>query len=124
MSLDEKRVETRKLYFPIEDQFRGVGAARSVLRGIPGDNMTMIHITLAKGFYEEMHHHVHEQIVFIISGRVRVNVGGQPTVWLGPGEFVHFPSNVPHDAYAEEDSTGVDVFGAPARNELLDLSGG
>lgn len=123
MSEATTKVETRKLFYPVADQFPGNGSSRDVIRGVPGDAVTMIHITLKKGFFEAMHSHPHEQIMHIISGRVRVNVGGQPTVWMGPGDFVHFPANVPHDSYAEEDSTGVDVFAAPARNEILDLSG-
>lgn len=115
--------QPRKHFYPVAAQLRGTGSARDIIRGIAGDGLTMIHVTMPAGFEEVMHRHIHEQMMFIVSGRVRVEIEGQEPFVMLPGDFVHFPANVPHAAYAEVDSIGVDAFAAPARNEILSNGG-
>lgn len=88
------------------------------VKGFGGDHMTLVNVRLNKGFILEMHTHLHEQFVYVVSGRLRVRYTGQPDVDVGPGEFVRWPPYVAHETEALEDTVTVEVFG-PSRNELL-----
>jgi quercetin dioxygenase-like cupin family protein len=78
-------------------------------------SMTILRATFRRGAISPVHQHVHEQVTMLLSGRVRVEVGGDETV-LGPGELIRLPSNIPHLVEALEDSVGIDVF-TPARTD-------
>jgi len=41
------------------------------------------------------HAHPHEQVLVVLSGRVRMTIGGESHE-LGPREVAHMPPNVPH----------------------------
>ena len=49
------------------------------------------------------HAHPHEQVLFVMAGRVRMTIGGETSV-LGPREVAHMPPNVPHRLFALEDT--------------------
>jgi quercetin dioxygenase-like cupin family protein len=49
------------------------------------------------------HAHPHEQVIVVLSGRVRMKIGGE-THELGPREVAHLPPNVPHSLTALEDT--------------------
>lgn len=49
------------------------------------------------------HQHPHEQIIVVLSGRLRARLGGDEAE-LGPGSAMHAPPNVPHQVTALEDS--------------------
>lgn len=51
----------------------------------------------------EVHTHPHEQISYVLSGRLLAMVGGEEKELL-PGQAVHNPPNVPHNVRALEDS--------------------
>ncbi len=88
------------------------------LRGITGDHTTLVEVTARKGFSMGMHSHAHEQMIYLISGRVRINYENQPPQDVGPGEFVRIPAHVAHDPVNLEDTVTVETFG-PARDDLL-----
>jgi quercetin dioxygenase-like cupin family protein len=56
------------------------------------------------------HAHPHEQVLFVLSGRVRMKIGGE-TYELGPREVAHMPPNVPHSLHAIEDTEVVSAKG-------------
>jgi quercetin dioxygenase-like cupin family protein len=56
------------------------------------------------------HAHPHEQVLFILSGRVRMTIDGQVHE-LGPREVAHMPPNVPHRLHAIEDTEVVSAKG-------------
>lgn len=57
-----------------------------------------------------MHAHPHEQVVYVLKGRLRVTI--EDTVReLGPGEGALFPPNVPHQTTMLEDTELVSVKG-------------
>lgn len=58
----------------------------------------------------KMHAHPHEQVVYVIRGKMQVNMEGSSRV-LGPGEAVLFPPNVPHGTTMLEDTEVVSVKG-------------
>ncbi len=49
------------------------------------------------------HAHPHEQVLVVLSGRVRMKIGGE-SYELGPREVAHMPPNVPHSLQAIEDT--------------------
>ena len=56
------------------------------------------------------HAHPHEQVLLVLSGRVRMKIGGE-SYELGPREVAHMPPNVPHSLYAIEDTEVVSAKG-------------
>ena len=74
------------------------------------------------------HAHENEQFACVISGRLRFGIGaeGSPerrTVVVGPGEAILLPANIPHSAYAEEDTVVLDVFSPPSQMTGIDRRG-
>jgi quercetin dioxygenase-like cupin family protein len=56
------------------------------------------------------HAHPHEQVLLVLSGRVRMTIGGKVHE-LGPREVAHMPPNVPHSLSAIEDTEVVSCKG-------------
>lgn len=72
---------------------------------VEGDRMQVGLITMPRGTGARPHTHPNEQWMYIIKGRARCSVDGQPERIIGPGELVYMPANVVHYAVAtpEED---------------------
>ncbi len=87
-------------------------------RFFTGEKITMAFLTIKKGMLVPMHHHESEQFSYCISGALKFKIGGEDLV-LRAGELVEIPSNVPHQAEAIEDFTGIDVF-SPIRADWRD----
>lgn len=60
-----------------------------------------IHFPKGKG--AQAHRHAEEQFSFVVSGRLRVNAGGE-TYEVGPGQATFNPSNIEHGVEALEDT--------------------
>jgi unsaturated pyranuronate lyase len=92
-------------------------------RFVTGDNVMLAQIYLDKGCIVPRHSHENEQITWVVEGRMRLRLGedGGQVVELGPGEILHIPPHVPHEAEALEDTLDVDVF-APPRADWIDGS--
>jgi quercetin dioxygenase-like cupin family protein len=56
------------------------------------------------------HAHPHEQVLFVLQGRIRMKIGGEVHE-LGPRDVAHLPPNVPHSLAALEDSELVSAKG-------------
>jgi quercetin dioxygenase-like cupin family protein len=97
---------------PIE-MFPGV-ARRTLNAG----ELTSIHeIQIAAGCTVPMHTHPHEQIGYLVAGRVRFELGGEIKE-LSAGDSWIIPSEVPHEVTALEDAVALDIF-SPAREEYI-----
>jgi quercetin dioxygenase-like cupin family protein len=83
-----------------------------------GDKITMAFLAIKKGSVVPLHHHESEQFSYCISGSLNFKIGGEELI-LRAGELVEIPSNVPHEAVATEDFTGIDVF-SPIRADWRD----
>jgi quercetin dioxygenase-like cupin family protein len=95
-------------------------------RRVHGDQMTVAHVQLRKGFKIEPHAHYEEQIALVIAGKLRFVLGEPPNqreVFVEADECVLLPSNVHHGAEALEDSLVLDLFSPPARESGLDRAG-
>jgi len=65
------------------------------------------------------HHHVQEQIVHVLKGRMRLIVAGVPHE-LTAGQALYLASNVPHGVETIEETEVLDTF-SPPREDLLAL---
>jgi quercetin dioxygenase-like cupin family protein len=82
-----------------------------------GDRMMQVMFVYDKGAKLPEHSHVHEQLVSVISGRMRLIIAGEPHE-LGAGDSIALRSNIPHAAEALEDSRVIDTF-SPLREDML-----
>ena len=80
-----------------------------------GDKQTFGFVEIKKGSVLPEHHHVHEQITYIIEGQLNMVIGGEPCP-LTAGMFHVIPSNTPHSAVAITDCKVIDTF-SPARED-------
>ena len=89
-------------------------------RLITGDRMMLAHVYLKKGCIVPKHSHENEQITYILEGALRFKLGEdqREVITVGPGEVLHIPSNLPHEAEALEDTVDVDVFSPPRADWL------
>ena len=84
-----------------------------------GATMYQMIAELAAGSKMAKHKHPQEQIIHILSGRMRVFAGGE-THELGPGESYYLASDVPHGVETIENTRVLDTF-SPPRDEYLEL---
>ncbi|WP_087571849.1 cupin domain-containing protein [Paenibacillus sp. MY03] len=87
----------------------------------PGERMMSMLIDFKKGGYGAEHAHPHEQLGFVLSGKIRMKLGGEEKV-VHAGEQIYVPGDVPHDVLALEDSLVLETF-TPLRHDLLEAAG-
>jgi quercetin dioxygenase-like cupin family protein len=73
-----------------------------------GDEMTLLEIRYAPGAGTPMHVHQHESLVYVMSGRVAMEVGGEHYE-LGPGDACRHPAGVPHSVEGMEASVVLEI---------------
>src|SRR5579871_2065761 len=84
---------------------------------IHGSSITIARIGLARGGMVPTHAHVNEQLLNMISGRLKVVIDGSEMVLEG-GQTLVIPPNIPHSVEALEDTVAVDVF-SPRREDWI-----
>lgn len=82
-----------------------------------GKEMYQMVALLDAGSQMPEHKHSSEQIVHILSGRMRLIVDGEPHE-LAAGDSFYLNSNVPHAVETLEETRVLDTF-SPPRNEYL-----
>jgi quercetin dioxygenase-like cupin family protein len=89
-------------------------------RLINSERMTVASVELKDGCPVPMHSHEHEQITYVTRGALRFWVGDEnaESFVVKAGEVIHFPSNLPHKAVAEGETTVLDVF-CPVREDWV-----
>ncbi len=91
------------------------GLKRQVMSYSPA--MMLVRHTMVKGWVGTRHSHPHEQMVYIVRGRIRFEHPGG-TFEAGPGDSFLVPGGVLHQAAAIEDSEVLDIF-TPMREEYV-----
>lgn len=79
--------------------------------------MMQIVVELDAGARLPEHSHPHEQITYLVRGKLRFMVGGVARE-VGPGEAVMLPSGVPHAVDVLEEALAIDTF-SPPREDML-----
>lgn len=77
-----------------------------------GERLMISHITLDKDATVPMHSHPHEQVGYVIQGRMRMTIGEQ-IYEFEPGDSYLIPGGVEHDATALTDCVALDIFSPP-----------
>ena len=70
---------------------------------LTGQSIEVGRLQFKRGEGASPHSHPQEQIMFVVSGRLKVTLEGK-TAELGPGEAFHAMPNVLHNVTAAEDS--------------------
>jgi quercetin dioxygenase-like cupin family protein len=78
-------------------------------RFIRSENMTVAYWDIKSGSAIPVHHHVHEMIVNVISGKLQLTIDKETQI-LEAGMAAIIPSNVPHTAKGLTDCQVIDVF--------------
>jgi quercetin dioxygenase-like cupin family protein len=85
---------------------------------LTGQRVMLSELVLKKGCVVPPHHHEHEQVSYVVRGRLKFVVNGRD-ILLESGEVLHIPSNVVHSVIALEDTLDLDIF-SPPRQDWLD----
>jgi quercetin dioxygenase-like cupin family protein len=80
-------------------------------------NVMLVRHHFLKGWTGTSHSHPHEQLVYVVTGRIQFDADGK-TIELRSGDSVIVEGNVEHRATALEDSEVLDVF-APFREDYV-----
>jgi len=82
------------------------------------DRVMIAELNLKKGCVVPPHHHEHEQVSYVVKGKLKFDINGKD-ILVESGEVLHIPSNVVHSAIALEDTFDLDIF-SPPRQDWLD----
>ena len=82
---------------------------------VHGSAITFGYVTIKAGSILPAHHHIHEQITFVVEGELELSIGDN-TFSLTPGTAHVIPSGIVHSAVARKDCLVMDVF-SPARDD-------
>ena len=80
-----------------------------------GDKHTFGFVDIKKGSVVPEHHHMQEQITYIIEGQLNMVIDGKPCT-LTAGTYHIIPSNTLHSAVAITDCKVIDTF-SPVRED-------
>ncbi|MES2393326.1 MAG: cupin domain-containing protein [Acidobacteriota bacterium] len=83
------------------------GLRRQVMSFTP--SMMLVRHRMVKGWVGAKHQHPHEQMVYVVSGRI-VLEHPEGKVEAGAGDSFIVPGGVDHQAWALEDSEVLDIF--------------
>ncbi len=82
-----------------------------------GDRTTLVEISMDKGADVPDHNHPHEQIGYVVKGRVRFRIDGDVRE-LRAGDSYLVPGGVTHGVTAIDEAVCIDCF-SPVREEYL-----
>jgi len=89
----------------------------AVRRIVTGEKGMAVHWRFKAGMHAAAHRHPHEQIAWMLSGKMEFRLGNERRL-CGPGDVVVIPSGVEHEAWFPEDAELIDFF-APPREDFL-----
>jgi quercetin dioxygenase-like cupin family protein len=76
------------------------------------DEAMLCQFFLEKDSTVPTHHHMNDQVGYVISGKVEMTIGGEARA-LTQGDSYAIPGGIPHSARALEDSWVIDAFSPP-----------
>ena len=85
-------------------------------RIVHGEGLTMAHWVFDEGTVLPAHEHIHEQIAFVVEGRLELTVGTDRRI-LEAGDAALIPGGVRHEARAVTRCHVIDSF-TPKREDL------
>jgi quercetin dioxygenase-like cupin family protein len=85
---------------------------------IVGSNVMVARVLLKQGAHVPLHSHHNEQITYVLEGALKFVLEGRE-VTVRAGEVLCIPPNLPHEAFALEDTVDLDIFNPP-RQDWID----
>ncbi len=82
-----------------------------------GEKTSMTEFVMEKGKDLPAHDHPHEQIGFLVSGKIELAIGDE-VFSVNPGDSWCIPGGVQHAANIKENSIAIEVF-SPVREDYL-----
>jgi quercetin dioxygenase-like cupin family protein len=89
---------------------------------VVGNKLMLARVFLKKGAHVPKHQHHNEQVTYILDGALKFAIDGKEIV-VRAGEVLCIPSNMPHEAWALEDTLDLDVFDPPREDWLNKTDG-
>ena len=86
-------------------------------RVLSGEKEMVVWWSMKAGVHAAAHSHPHEQVFWMISGRMDFRLGDERRT-CAPGDVGVIPGGVEHEAWFPEDTEVVDIF-APRRDDFL-----
>src|SRR5262249_6825086 len=86
-------------------------------RVLTGEKTMIVRWTMQTGVDAAAHSHPHEQVFWVLSGKMDFRLGNERRT-CGPGAVAVVPSGVEHEAWFPERTEVIDVF-APPREDFL-----
>jgi unsaturated pyranuronate lyase len=86
-------------------------------RIVAGDKCMLVVWQMKAGAHAAAHKHPHEQIFWMLKGRMEFRLGDQKRS-CGPGDVCVIPAGVEHEAWFPDDTEVIDIF-APPREDFL-----
>jgi quercetin dioxygenase-like cupin family protein len=77
-----------------------------------GERLMVVQVVLEEGAVVPAHRHPHEQITYVVEGKLSMDVEGRTHI-LVPGDSLLFPSDTEHGATALKRTLVVDTFSPP-----------
>lgn len=87
---------------------------------VTGEKEMVVYWKMKAGAHAAAHRHPHEQIFWMVSGRMDFRLGEEKRT-CRPGDVGVIPGGVEHEAWFPEDTEVIDIF-SPPREDFL--SGG
>jgi quercetin dioxygenase-like cupin family protein len=84
---------------------------------VVGGKIMLARVLMKKGAHVPRHQHHNEQVTYILEGALKFAIDGKEIV-VRAGEVLCIPSNMPHEAWALEDTVDLDVFDPPREDWL------
>jgi quercetin dioxygenase-like cupin family protein len=85
----------------------------------PGESIMSMLVEFKQGGLGPEHSHPHEQLGFVISGKIEITIAGVVHV-VSTGEQIYVPGEQLHSVKALEDTQLLETF-TPLRQDLLDF---
>jgi quercetin dioxygenase-like cupin family protein len=86
-------------------------------RVLAGEQGMLVWWSMKAGAHAAAHKHPHEQIAWVMSGRMDFRIGDEHHSCV-PGDVAVIPGGVEHEGWFPEDTEVIDVF-APPREDFL-----
>lgn len=106
----------------LTDDVKSFNPEPGMVRQVLAHNQKLM---LIRHFFEKdwvgaKHSHPHEQLVYIVKGKIHVEIAGKPPFDVATGESFTVDGGIEHQARAIEESEVLDIF-TPVRKDYQDL---
>lgn len=91
------------------------GLTRRVL--VNSEKLMLTEFTFEQGVEVPLHAHPHEQMGYLVAGRMRMTMG-EEVIDCSPGDSWHAPPDLPHAGAALEPSVVIEMFHPPRQDYL------